>query len=84
MSTRAVLDLTAGIGTSDHNLITVEISVGTPPETQQQPRRLWHFNKADLDGLRSFVGFRFKVPIYLFTTVHTSDGVMQINGLLVK
>ena len=44
----------AGIGTSDHNLITVETSVGTPPETQQQPRRLWHFKKGDLDGLRYF------------------------------
>jgi len=44
----------AGIGNSDHNLITTKISVETPPEFGQQPRRLWHFNKADFDGLRSY------------------------------
>ena len=44
----------AGIGNSDHNLITVKISVDTPPNIQQQPRRLWHYKKADVNGLQSF------------------------------
>ena len=50
------VEVSAPIGTSDHNLISVSRFPSSSSSRKSSKRRLWKFEKADWDGMRDFIG----------------------------
>ncbi len=70
----------APIGSSDHTLVKVDISLAVISEPPQC-RRVWHFTQADWQGLQSTIKLLDWSPIATFSKINSSWEFFQRNLL---
>ena len=70
----------ATIGSSDHVLVKVDISLAVIREPPQR-HRVWHFNQADRQGLQAALKLLDWSPIAIFSNINSSWEFFQRNLL---
>ena len=70
----------APIGSSDHVLVKVDISLAVIRETPQR-RRVWHFTQADRQGFQAAINLLDSSPIATFSNINSSWEFFQRNLL---